>query len=838
MRKSGLFLFLTTLMFLGSCSDDDPQSEAVVSNEPVIEISTATGEEGSSVYATSASFNLTLKGVESYAYEVEKGETTDTPDGAVIFANAEEEGGSGIIAAQDGTSTVTVYGLEGNTTYTVFFAFKLEKEYVVKAQTITTPAYSDVISLISTSVDGLKFHIEVSEDTYYRYGIALADNYYTMKEQFFMTDYTFLESGVIAKGPQTFDIKNGSVMDPNLPADEWNVYNYFLPGGTYILLMGECDAEGNLLGEINPEFGGGGIMWSQAMPDFDNYVEEYTDEDFIYDGTFARMRFWTASPTIRENTTEVTTLKKTETSLTISVVPGEGVMSYGVGILSNADYEYLLGWVGEKGIMSEVFYNYTSRETEPNEVGWTGLTVGETYKVFVISNYNEDLTEQSMYVMDVEMTESTNPDCQLVVTPVSSTDPYSVTFNVKAPNKDCYGFRYLMNYMSEWESAYYDDETMFSMYGVDIKDASVYNLVNSDEGYNLVFGSWENTESKILIAGYNVDEALSGIQESRNTSAMETGTPLQSDLFDKISGTWTATYTYSKYKGGETTTASFPVVFTQNADEGPASISGIASEDYQNLLDYWMGRGYDEETAKNRIEEYFNDYKESAGKYSEKYRNLNRIVGNGFEPLHKFMGTWDLFCNLSYESATTDELFYDYGPKMFLQVVRNEAGEEEIGLVTYEYAIPPVSSGVTYYDYVIFGQNSEGEGIYKNATFPVTLSEDGNTLTVHPVEDNTISPYPLYPSIGYYMTANYPSLTLWGVSGITFTRGGEELATSNMSRSFNPNAVEPIPAHRSGNRFMKTYLPTEKTAVKFKKVTKEYQSLETILKARIQKDLK
>ena len=132
------------------------------------------------------------------------------------------------------------------------------------------------------------------------------------------------------------------------------------------------------------------------------------------------------------------------------------------------------------------------------------------------------------------MTESTNPDCQLVVTPVSSTDPYSVTFNVKAPNKDCYGFRYLMNYMSEWESAYYDDETMFSMYGVDIKDASVYNLVNSDEGYNLVFGSWENTESKILIAGYNVDEALSGIQESRNTSAMETGTPLQSDLFDKI----------------------------------------------------------------------------------------------------------------------------------------------------------------------------------------------------------------------------------------------------------------------------------------------------------------
>ena len=97
--------------------------------------------------------------------------------------------------------------------------------------------------------------------------------------------------------------------------------------------------------------------------------------------------------------------------------------------------------------MSEIFYNYTSRETEPNEIEWTGLTVGETYKVFVISNYNEDLTEQSMYVMDVEMTESTNPDCQLVVTPVSSTDPYSVTFNVKAPNKDCYGFRYLMNYM-------------------------------------------------------------------------------------------------------------------------------------------------------------------------------------------------------------------------------------------------------------------------------------------------------------------------------------------------------------------------------------------------------
>lgn len=794
-----------------------------------IEVTTQDADGQSLVYATSATFRLNLQGVESYVYEVKEGEVTEEPDPVVMYANATEEGGSGIITAKDGENETTVEGLLGNTKYSIFFAFKVENEYKLEKIEFTTTGYTDILNLISVDYSGMTFHVNVDDDVYYRVGITEAENYFAMKEQFFMSDVDFLSSGIVYKGSQTISIKNGDLINPDWPDDEFNRYSFFYPGGTYMLLLGECDSDGNMSYEVdnggNPGFPGP-LMTRSINDNISTYTEEFSEENITFNGKFAKMRFWLKFPENVENKAKVSLLKKTERTVTYSIIPDEDALNYGAVLFSEDDYEMILRWFGDKGLQHAVFFK-SQAFSGNNEVTYTDLEVGKKYKFFVISNYDEDYTKQSFYVEDVEITASTNPKSELTVTAVSGNDPYSVAFNIKAPNKDCSGIRYLANYIKDWASAPYDDETMLSTYGVDVTEKEVVEKINSDEGYNMEFGSWEDSETKLVLLSYNADEAPSDkLFTCVAKSAPEVGTPLQSEIFDKITGTWNVKYTYRPYKSAEPEVAEFPMVFTQTAEAAPATLPSNVHDD---LLAYWKGFGYSDAEAEIKIEEYVADYRESVEKYTTKYKNMNRIVGNGFKPLHDYFGTWDLFCDLNYSAYDTDELFYDFGPKIFFQV-RNIEGKEEIALVTYELAIPPVSSGISYYDYYMYGDNVNAEGWgYSNVTYPVEVSTDGNTITIKGFKDETVSPYPIYPSIAYLM-GGYPFYQFYGDGDIVLTKVDESedlealRATTESSRSANGlKSVSPV---RKSGRMMRTYIPNEKTALKFENTTVNYSPVE------------
>ena len=66
-----------------SCSDDDDETESVV-------ITQTSTDETSEVYATSATFKLATRGVESFAYQVVEGADATAPAGEVIYAEAQE----------------------------------------------------------------------------------------------------------------------------------------------------------------------------------------------------------------------------------------------------------------------------------------------------------------------------------------------------------------------------------------------------------------------------------------------------------------------------------------------------------------------------------------------------------------------------------------------------------------------------------------------------------------------------------------------------------------------------------------------------------------------------
>ena len=208
MRKLYRCLFLlSTLVLAGgmwSCSDDDDETESVV-------ITQTSTDETSEVYATSATFKLATRGVESFAYQVVEGADATAPAGEVIYAEAQEN--NMVISAEDGDNEVTVYGLEGNKTYTVFFALKKGAEYIVKSQTITTPAYTRLITVIDTKPYSIKIHIEMPENTYYKLSFGARDMYQAQKDQFGMTDGDYVSYGQLYKGAKTINLVDGEYLE-------------------------------------------------------------------------------------------------------------------------------------------------------------------------------------------------------------------------------------------------------------------------------------------------------------------------------------------------------------------------------------------------------------------------------------------------------------------------------------------------------------------------------------------------------------------------------------------------------------------------------------------------
>ena len=96
-------------------------------------------------------------------------------------------------------------------------------------------------------------------------------------------------------------------------------------------------------------------------------------------------------------------------------------------------------------------------------------------------------------------------------------------------------------------------------------------------------------------------------------------------------------------------------------------------------------------------------------------------------------------------------------------------------------------------------------------------------MTIHGITDAQIG-YTLYPSVYYYMSG-YPFVQFIGTGDLVLRKGGS-VVSQNASRrvfnTFNPADVKLLPAHRSENRFMKTYIPSERTVMKYGKTIIHY----------------
>ena len=842
MKRNYRNLFMVGMMAIAACFTSCKKDEG-----PIVDITVNGSEQiAEEIRSTSASFTIKTSDVDAVAYLVEKGSVSEsTKDATVIYAQAELDGR--VVAVADGDNTINVYSLEGNTEYTIFLVYKQDGKLVMKSKVFTTPAYDRIITVVETKKDGFKFHFNVPDSMTYMYAFLPTEQYNSFRSNGWADDVTFLLDGRTLTGPQTVEINS---------EEDW-LYEgdggFFIhPGSAYMLLMAECDAEGNLLFVENPDYQGGwGGGWgplapatragSAVAPRVGDYSEEARTEDEYYPtGLYARQNLY-AELTMIDSKVQIELLGKTERRIKVRCIADEDVQ-YVMAPMELNMYNEFVGLVTEEGVASTLLDYYGTEmqsgtqdfEIDENSVY---LEVDSTYVISVVGVYAEDASVLSFDTMHVTLTKSTLPAAVVEITqgtnPAGEVTPDLVWFNIKSPEKNVYGAKHIANYTKEVQKMInqgYTYDELLSWYGGDLSEEDV-QAINSDEGLTICISSMEDMESTLIIGAMNEEEGMTiytGVARSAELPALE---PVNSSLFEDLKDEWTARviqkHTETLWMSDEnfenwwtvdTTwvdTTYTTISLGNSFDNSPASFDesidaywDVYASHFNKALENGATEEQADEYAKAQVDAQFALYKDAAAKYENKYKGQNYLLGLGLDALHPYATPWDLFCSSDYVAYDVEEIFYAYGPKLFFQV---QEGDQLVllGDATVTY-LPPVA-GWNYYDVLLMGYNPiyANEGMYYTGSYPVEISEDKNTLVIKGIEADGEYFYPALGSMGY----GWPEFFTKTCEDIVLTRGAA------TTRAAKVEFEAPVNVKAKSNRIKRTYLPSELVKVKTSKMT-------------------
>ena len=759
-----------------SCSDDDDAPAG-----PSTSV-TVPSEADGSVTATTAKFTFTTSGVTELAYKAVKVEAedraADAPEAEVIFAEAEKT-----FPMVDGENVIEVDGLEGATDYVVYFAMKTVQEtFRLESYNVTTAGYGDqLLTMISTSPFSVKFHVNMPDTADWVLLLGDRETYEQMKMYFGQSDAGFLESvGCINyKGSQTIEIKDGDFWYTEVDWDGTvlgDMTYTIKPGSAYVMLISA--AYWGEVPNVWPETwrwmpyyevtgGGGGwddwldddmgVMNTRGAMNLGEYTEVCTDEGVTFTHEYAKQCFWTnpADLPAEGEGVEVTLKKLTERTAYFEMVPSENCLSYHVLPLSDEDYSMLTSFIGEAGMQAYVL-NYGEPLAGGNEYVMTGLTVGANYHMMVTGLFEENGAVQTFYHEKFSPQESTLPLCELVVTGVDEKNTHDkVYFNVKCTTKDADAVKYIANYVKDWIpeiNSGYSYEDMVEMYGQSMTEDEL-KQVNSDEGYEFFYTTYEDVATRLAVIAYNTDEKASqAFWADSKAAALPAKEKVESTLYAELEGNWVLNYWDTQsYLSGENSDKSkkyrqFNTVITTNPDFGPATYEDWKGEESYEFVLGALGNN------EARVKNLFEEYKAVAAYHQDKYAGQNQLVGVNWPcgyytkaSAQNVYTPWDLFTSEYYSAYDSYELFYDFGPKVFFEV----KDANTIVLKSDMAGFAPLESFDGTYYMVGVGKNGSTLQYLLECEFPVTISEDKNTLTVNPVVVDGISYYPATVQYNY-----------------------------------------------------------------------------------------
>ena len=525
----------------------------------------------------------------------------------------------------------------------------------------------------------------------------------------------------------------------------------------------------------------------------------------------------------------------------IVLTPDEETYMYFVGIYENTN-EYKQGFLDitrdylsndqslwqwftttEMGAYFGIGYHFASEG--PQRINLSDYLVepraGMRYHVIVnavgkkeVENgeYTADVSAQNYQHLTFSLKNYTLPEPVLQVTAAEAYSPWKVKFILKNPDwktNPISRASFVANYARDF-AAYmkannftYTDMVMMNAGHpyYELSDADI-EMINSNAGAEIEFDVLEKSSFTAAFIAWNTEGRASN-PDSETTPGYATAEslansdadPLDMTKINALKGDWTATATVN-YLDAETG------VFTAKEHSWKVSIGDLTSPSALSDEHYALFEKHGVEKA--AADAYFAEFKQEEDTYNKAVKGQNRVLCQGWhldeDRTLSTASPWDLFVMEDYNASTTSNLFYDFGPKWFLQVNKNgdvfiPVNYNRIPTFTQWYNGMAhhfcMGNYETRYAFPVGDDNNSVEQV----AMPVEISEDGNSFTIKstsikvydvdeegkPIVDeegNVITvDIPMYPNILYESQSGIAFYNNHIISEVVFTRGWNGGAT-------------------------------------------------------------
>lgn len=783
--------------------------------------------------------------IKAFAYTAFKAEEAPekAPNADVVFADGQ------MVECSDGTHSFTLEELSPNTEYVVYVAGLLseadengnnqpyEKVLEVKA---TTGDFTEELTIFDNTGRHFKMHVKPTLSdpaNVIKWGtrdlfmhnmnqnpdfeaLNLHDEYYG---NFFQGDTTLI-----------FDEEHGMVWSDEM-GDYITYFEAIVPGQPQVVSLGEFAYSDNEEEHGRWGWGAGYYLPLADMNAYwDYYYENWTapeSEDPYWTGFHKQIKFQTKAPEALDANLEVDLSGLRANGGPIKINTNGNADRITVMLLDPMTYQQIMplldnnedylqwfttSYVGFRMVGAQTFGG-ANIQFEMTDFFWE-VDREATYTLLVVATKDEnpealDAKYQQYTKVEVTLPDYSLPAPVLEVTPIESTSPFEVSFNVKCTSQDAYYGKYAANYAREWAEAGFDENPAEAMeYNGNDLTADDLALINSAEGMVFNFPSYEDMVTKLGV----VLESIEGLPCEpvivENKSLAEPAkTPVDSKYFTSLDGDWTATatnrivkQTYDYQNGGYI----YDTLITEKVSKVTiGDVTYPASLDEEVYNTWFENTPYKTEAE---VDAQFALFKEAVDIFNKKNAAQNRILMNGFDfqvPLtqyytiySKYSSPFELWCSDSYNGYDNTSPVWDFGPKWYLEVAAD-------GSVTAPFNMnyfAPMSNWSSYNAYYFAGASDKAYMPYntavqaeypcENGQFPVEISEDGNTITVKPLvaHNDTFYPNMGYISWGNFTMGNYGQI----VSDIVLTRGWTEEGTDEpVETAAVANGVKYVPAN-------------------------------------------
>lgn len=377
----------------------------------------------------------------------------------------------------------------------------------------------------------------------------------------------------------------------------------------------------------------------------------------------------------------------TSTSVTIQTTPNANVVDYYIYVRDKSWTDGILGAYNENTLISTV-KKASWHLNSANEATWSGLSPDTEYYCHVVISDNKGAESLSLIEFTTESKQISAPEINLSFIEPSENAHNNLNLQVysELAVSGKYVIRPTADIVARRAELNYTDEQLINNYGKDFTAEEIAKIASTGciiEANDL----WPEVEYTAIVGIKNAESTLT-VKATTHTTPKQPAAPrVESELFTSLLGEWVMTYSLVQENGVKANNVSDVVTIAQGVDD----------------------------------------------KTNADYRDQNQLVILGFPFNVNAQGEYnklpvytpaDLLESLpNYYKNGHNLIYRDYGAKIFLQI-----GEGDV--ITM-----PTSKAMYLYNWDSVGYLNFYGCDYENewtapATFPVTLSADGNTLTI------------------------------------------------------------------------------------------------------------